>query len=391
MKKLFFTAVLACLVMSAFAQKKVLRNANKAFNKENYEEARTLAIEASNNPETQDNPDVYILLGDIELRKFENSENTDIASAQAAYEQYAIAMEKGDDKLREKMMEPAVILQGNQIGGSETMGLLERYMLDGGNAALETEDFEKAYRFFAIAAAINPSDVIHFFTGYAADNAQLKDDMVMYYTKIIESESDSVYANANYAYNGVIQYNLENEKYNEALEIIRKAQVTFPEEELYTKWEVEVLIANDMIDEALEGLKAAIANGNGDIQIVTQLAFLYWQADDLENAVKAGKDAIAQDADYFDANYVLGGAIYDQAAAIMKKAGDPSIDDATYNQLKDDAKGKFKEALPYFEKCYTLKPDDEQIYPPLSTIYDQLGMDDKRDEILAKMDMGGGE
>ena len=43
--------------------KESARSANKEFKKENYEEAVRLATEASNNPETQDNPDVYILLG----------------------------------------------------------------------------------------------------------------------------------------------------------------------------------------------------------------------------------------------------------------------------------------------------------------------------------------
>jgi tetratricopeptide (TPR) repeat protein len=385
MKKLFFTAALACLVMSAFAQKKVLRNASKAFSKENYEEAKTLATEASNHPDTKDNPDVYMLLGKIELKKFEDSGKTDLVSAQSAYEYFAVTMEKGDEKLREEMTDPPVYLQGKQVGGSESMGLLERYMLEGGNAALDVEDFEKAYRFFVIATEINPSDLMYFFTGYAADNAELKDDMELYYTKIIESTADSLYENANYAYNGVIQYKLEKEQYDEALELIRKAQTVFPDTDLYMKWEVEVLISNNMIAEAVAGLKEAIASGNADVQTITQLSFLYWQAEDLENAVTVGKQAVAKDSENFDANYVLGGAIYDQASGILRSAQDPDLDDATYNKLKEDAKVKFKEALPYFEKCYQLKPDDEQLYPPMSTIYDQLGMDEKRDEMLDKM------
>jgi len=396
MKKVFFTALLSVFVLSAFAQKKVLKNANKEFKKENYAEAVKLAKEAANHPETKDNPEVYILLGMVEMNTLDASGKTDLAAAEAAYEYFAMAMEKGDDDLREDMMAPPVIGQlpgqdvPTQVGGSETMALLERWMLLGGNDALDQGDNEMSFKMFAIATKINPSDMMNFFTGYAADGAGLKDEMEKYYSKLIFSEADSVYENANYAYNGVIQYKLEKEEFDEALEIIRKAQTAFPDVPLYKKWEVEVLIANDMIDEAVAGLEKTVAAGGADVQTLTQLAFLHWQDEKLEKAIEVGKQAVAADGSYFDANYVLGGAIYDKAAATLKKANDPSIDDATYNKIKEDAKSQFEAAMPYWEKCYELKPDDSALYAPLSTIYDQMGMDAKRDEMLAKLDAAGG-
>lgn len=397
MKRVFFTALLSVFVLSASAQKKVFKNAEKAFRKENYEEAAQYAKEASNHPDTQNEPDVYILLGDIEMVKFRASGKSDLDAAEAAYNYYAKAMELGDDKLREEMMEPPVIVQlpgqdePSQSGGSETMALLERYMLLGGNEALDVDDSEKAFNFFRIATMINPSDMMNFFTGYAADGAGLKEEMVKYYSEVINSEADSVYENANFAFNGVIQYQLEQEAYDDALAIIRKAKETFPDIDLYKKWEVEVLIQNDMVDEAVAGLEQTIAGGSADVQTYTQLAFLHWQAENLEKAIEVGKEAVAKDGEYFDANYVLGGAMYDKAAATLRKAGDPSIDDDTYNKLKADAKEQFGAARPYWEKCLALKPDDSALYAPLSTIYEQLDMDVKRDEMLAKMDAAGGE
>ena len=396
MKKLFFTALLSCFVLTAFAQKKVLKSANKEFRKENYEEAAKLAMEASEHPDTKDEPDVYLVLGQIEMKKFEASDKTSVENAEAAYNYFVTAMEKGDDKLRDKMMTPPVITQlpGQdelvQTGGSETMALLERWMLEGGNDALNMDEYARAYGFFSIAARINPSDELNFFTGYAAESAEMNDEMITYYTKVIESEADTLYENANFAYNGVIQHQLAAENFDEALTFIRAAKVAFPDNDLYPKWEVDVLISTDKLDEAVKGLESVIAGGGADSQTYTQLAFLHWKADDLDKAIEVCTEAVSMDGENYDANYVLGGAIYDQAANTLRQAGDSSIDDETYEKLKADAKARFSDAKPYFEKCLSIRPDDSALFAPLSTIYEQLGMTDKRDEMLAKMDMGEG-
>lgn len=388
MKKLFFTAVLSLFVMGSFAQKKVLKSAQKAFKKGDYATASQLATDASNNAETADNPDVYLLLGEVELNKFVDGGKEDPALAQAAYDYFKVAMEKGDAKLIAKMMEPPIFNPADetqQISGSTNMALLERYMLIGGNDALGTDQNEKAFRFFSIASQINPSDELNFFAGYAAESAELGEEMVEYYGKVIDSQADSVYENANFAYNGVIQYYLTNEKPDEALTYIKKAQQAFPEDDLYAKWEVDVLIATDKLDEAVAGLEAVIASGGADAQTYTQLAFLHWKAEDLAKAQEVGKQAVEMGPELYDANYVLGGAIYDDAANVLREANN-EMDQAKYEALKEKAVAKFGEARPYFEKCIELRPEDTALYAPMSTIYEQLKMMDKRDEMLAKME-----
>ena len=55
----------------------------------------------------------------------------DFALAQSAYDHFKVAMEKGDEKLTEQMMDPPVMVQLpgqeelSQTGGSETMALLK--------------------------------------------------------------------------------------------------------------------------------------------------------------------------------------------------------------------------------------------------------------------------
>lgn len=391
MKKLFFTVVLACFVMSSFAQKKVLKAANKAFKKEDYTTAVQLATEASNNPETADNPDVYMLLGKVEMINFAQGGKSDPALAKAAYEQFKIAYEKGDDKLKAQMMEMPIMAQlpgqdaPTQTGGSESIMLLYTDLLNEGNNAFDANDYEKAHAFFGLAADISPNDQLNFFAGYAAESADLTDGMMKYYGLLINSEADSVYENAHFAYNSVISHYVEQEEIDKALGLVRKAKTVFPDKEVYPKWEVEILIAADKLDEAVAELNSVIESGKADAQIYTQLAFLYWKSENTAEAQKYGKSAVELDAENYDANYVLGGAIYDEAAGILREANNER-DDTKYQELKDKAVAKFTEAKPYFEKCHEMKPDDTGLYPPLSTIYEQLKMLDKRDEMLAKME-----
>ena len=70
----------------------------------------------------------------------------------------------------------------------------------------------------------------------------------------------------------------------------------------------------------------------------------------------------------------------------MTEANTTMDDDAKYKELKDKALAKFKEAMPMFEKAVAADPNDVYSLRPLSTIYDQLGMDAKRDEILDRLE-----
>jgi len=391
MKKLFFTAVLACFVMTAFGQKKVLRNANKAFKKENYEEAVALATEASNHPDTKDNPDVYVLLGKVELEKFRLGGKNDVAQATAAYEYFKVALEKSTDKQRETMMEPPIMTQLpgqeelSQVGGSETMGLLENWLIVEGNGAYDVDDFEKAYQFIALANKIRYSDDLAIFAGYVAQLAENNEGMLEQYTMLIESESDSLPENASYAFYGVAKYHYDQKDWESALSIIEKSKERFGFDKDMANLELQVYIDADRLDDAITSLKGRIENEPEEVLNYVTLANVYFFVDRNEEAAATAKQALGMDPNNYDANYILGGAIYGEAVQLNTKAGDPSISDDEYTKLKADAKAKFGEAKPFFEKCYSIRPDDSNLYPPLATIYEKLDMDDKRDEFIEKM------
>lgn len=73
MKKfLFFTLITVFSASTMFAQKKVLKDAKRALDSNNLEEARTLIKQAINHPETANDPETWKLYGDIGNKAFDN-------------------------------------------------------------------------------------------------------------------------------------------------------------------------------------------------------------------------------------------------------------------------------------------------------------------------------
>ncbi len=73
MKKfLFFTLIAVFSAGTMFAQKKVLKDAKRALDSNNLEEARALIKQAINHPETANDPETWKLYGDIGNKAFDN-------------------------------------------------------------------------------------------------------------------------------------------------------------------------------------------------------------------------------------------------------------------------------------------------------------------------------
>ena len=384
MKKLFLTVLLSFLAVGVFAQKKVLKEAEKSFKKGEYETAIQMATEASQDAESK--VDAFILLGDIYLTKFYESQRTSFEDATKSYENYTSAIENGDDKVKEKVLEEAISNPSdpNKPYGGQMLGALETVLLDEANKAMEAEDYERAYYCLELATRVKTDITKDFFVGYSAENAGMKAEAIAAYRKVAESSED--YENKGYAMNQVIQSLIDAENFDEGIAMLKKAQQIFPEEDLYRQWEVDVLIQSDKMGEAIDGLKKLVEQGNQEKNIYYMLAYLQWNSEDYAAALENAKKALEKDPMYGDALYVAGSVIYNEGAEFMSSANSEVDDQAKYEELKKKALDKFKEAQPYFEKAVEVNPNDVYSLRPLSTIYDQLGMDAKRDEVLDKLD-----
>lgn len=395
MKKLLFTAALSLLAMGVFAQKKVLKSAEKAFKKGAYEEAATLAKQAAANDETKGNPSVYTVLGQVSLQQYIAGGHTDIALAKESLTQFDQAVSLADEKTKAKLLENPIFSPldpTKQIEGGSARGLLEHHLTAESNKALEEENYERAYPMLDLLYQMDPSIMERaFFAGYAAENTDKTDVALKYYRVVMDYDGE--YANKEYALKKVIEFLYEAKSFDEVLPVIRRGKATYPDDKYYKDLEVQVLVETDKMDEAIIGLEDIIKSGKQTKSTYYTLAFLQLNNEEYTKAEATAMKALELDPEYAEVFYVAGNAIFNQAVEIMNQANAEVDDDAKYESLKGKAVDTFKKAMPLFEKMLVVDPNDLYALRPLSTIYDQLKMADKRDALLDKIDAleGGGE
>lgn len=395
MKKLLFTAALSLLAMGVFAQKKVLKSAEKAFKKGAYEEAATLAKQAASNDETKGNASVYIVLGKVSLQQYIAGGFNDIALAKESLSQFDKAMEVGDEKTKLQIMENPIfnpLDPTKQIDGGTTRGLLEHHLTMESNNALEEDNFEKAFPMLEMLYEMDSSIMERvFFAGYAAENIDKTDEALKYYQIVMDYEEE--YSNKVYARKKTIEILLEKEAYDEVLPVLRRGKELYPEDKSYGETEVNVLVETERMGEAIKGLDDIIKAGNATKSTYFTLSFLQLNNEEYSKAEANARKALELDPEYMDVMYVLGASIYQQGADFMTEANAEIDDDAKYESLKNKGLDRFKDAMPIFEKMLAADENDLYALRPLSTIYDQLKMSEKRDLLLDKIDAleGGGE
>ncbi|MGW8123182.1 tetratricopeptide repeat protein [Roseivirga echinicomitans] len=388
MKKLFFTALLLFFVAGVYGQKKVLKSAEKALKKGEYAEAYTLAKQASADAETKDDPSVYVILGKAKLYQFKaDLDNFDLAKE--SYEHFNTAVAKGDAGLKEDLYFPPVMnSNGDFIGGGEAYIFLQNLLNKRGNDYFGEDDFENAFKYFDLSATIKPDIFMNFYAGYSAYYAEMYEEALPYYAAVAASNEE--FENTNFAYNGLIDMYILKKDFDNALKYARAAKERFPDQKVYRDFEIDILIQADKLDEAIDGIQKNIAAGDKTAVLYYALAFLQYNNQDYPAALESANKALELQPDYPDASYVVGIVYFNEGVEILKAANDLK-DNAAYDKKREEAYAKFRLALPHFEKAEQSKPDDLFILNPLSTVYDQLGMDAKRDAILARIEALDGE
>ena len=392
MKKLFITIIFSLVVLGTYAQKSNLKGAQKALKKKDYATAIDLGQQAKADKETGANPQLYVILGTAYLYQFKDNK-TEVSLAQQSYDEFQKAITLGGEKVKSKVMEEVIVnAEGERLGGGEGLMFLQNMLNVQGNIYFEAEDYATAYDYFLISSNIMPDDVVMtFYVGYCAYESKKDEVAITYYQKVLKlneaAPEEAKFANLGFVFRGLIDiYFARQQDYDNALKYIAMAKEAFPEEKVYKDIEIDVLIRADKLDEAISQLEKVNDSGNGTVNTYAMLSRLQFNNDKMKEALEAAEAALALDPNQYDALNIAGSVHFNEA-----NNTDPS-DMATYDKLIKEAKDKFRIAMPLFEKALEQMPDDTYSLDPLSTIYDQLDMDDKRDAVLAKLkELEGGD
>ncbi|MFA0963933.1 tetratricopeptide repeat protein [Roseivirga sp. BDSF3-8] len=373
MKRIILALIVTVVAFSgSMAQKKTLRDAEKALRKEEYSEAMQLISEAEQHEETGSDSKTYFVKGQIYAGVAENAPDLEEDALEKSIKAYQKVVEMTDEKDKYNGL---AALQLNQLYTNH---------LNAGATAYQSGDLETAYNEFEVASMADPMDTTAvLYAGVAAQQLENYENALKHYYTLID---DLDYTGQD-VYSSVILFELDvNEDPEKALEVLGRARELYPENQDFMTQEINILIEQERADEARAKLQEAIKNNPDNATMYYNLGYLNDEMGKEDEAMAAYKNAIEIRPDYYEANFNVAVAYYNKAADLLKEAN--NLDLKEYQKkgpkMEQEAKGYMEKSLPYLEKAHELKPEEVIIIETLQAVYTRLGMNDKAMEMKEK-------
>ncbi|MDQ3392497.1 MAG: tetratricopeptide repeat protein [Bacteroidota bacterium] len=375
MRKITLSLILTFSVFFAFAQNSNVSKASNFEQRGDLAKAKDAIDQAANHDKTKDKSKTWLTRGSIyeAIALSEEHKNLDANALEEAIQSYK--------KAKELEKENSV----NYVLANERLEGIWGTYLNKGAEAYQSQDYVKAIEGFEMASKIKPEDTTaYLYGGIAAQQNKEYDKALKSFYKLTALGYDEIDI-----YNTIIYLErTHNEDNDKALEVVREARQKHPGNKEFVKEEINLLIFSDKVDEARLKLEEAIAAEPNNAVLYYNLGFLHDQTKNKEEAIKNYQKAVEIDPNNFEANFNIAVNHYNSAAETLKKAND--MDLKTYQKegkkLEAAAKADFEKALPYLEKSRALQPEDYTVLSTLQTVYTQLKMNDKAEEVAKQME-----
>ncbi|CAN5312266.1 tetratricopeptide repeat protein [soil metagenome] len=414
MKTKFFTIALSLLSVVAIAQKKEIRDAGKAVEKGSFAQAKTLLTQAESNLNSlKDNEksEFYLYKGKAFLGNGENASASDLMTAAEAFK---TARDLGNKEAQ----------QGIE---GVTNALVQAAIKD-----QNAENFKSAAEKLYTGYTINPKDTLYLY--YAASNAVNAKDYNLA-LKYYENLRDLGYDGSEIEFVATNKETGEVEAMNKAQRdiMVKAGEYILPETRTSPSKKGEIMknialihINNGEEDKAIASMEAAKAANPTDLGLLQSEADMYYrmgnkqkykelmegivakdpnnalllynlgvssyEAGDNASAIEYYKKALNLDPDMNNARINIAAAILSKEAALveqMNSLGMSKADTKKYDELGEERKLIYREALPYLETVMEKDPTNKEAMRTTMNIYYQLGDSAKADAIQAKLDQGG--
>jgi tetratricopeptide (TPR) repeat protein len=256
--------------------------------------------------------------------------------------------------------------------------------------AFNDEDYNKALRSFEQILAIQEIPIIErdspgaidtviiFNAGLAAYNAENYDKAIEYYRKAAatgynEARTYSLIANS---------YQLKKDTIG-ALKALQEGFEKYPEDNVVLTSMIQIYLDMNKTEDAMRYLSMAIEKEPNNATYHFAQGTLYERMKNNQKAIESYDKAIKADPNFFNAYYNLGALYYNEGVKQIEVANAvPTNQNDVYEAELKKADEWFKKALPYMEKCYQLKPDDNMTKESLKNLYYRLKDMDNYNKML---------
>jgi tetratricopeptide (TPR) repeat protein len=313
----------------------------------------------------------------------------DTSSTASADNALQIAMEsfaKADELGKEGTEYYISDANGLPLLKSQQIQTLWGVYLNQGVTAFQNKVNKDAVAAFEKSSMVNPQDTTgYLYAGLASQNDKSYENALKNYEKYLEvgGLSADVYASMIYI------VGTEQKDNDGALALIQKAKTAFPQNTLFPKQEIDILIKLDKVDEAVAGLEKAIAAEPENAQLRFSLGVMYDNLKNKEKAIEAYEGSITADPDFYNAHFNLAVLRYNDVIEMVKERNDLGITAADLKksvQMDKDIDVELKKVLPNWEKVHEMDAKDTTPMETLKYIYVQLKMMDKAEAMQTKLD-----
>ncbi|MFT5216492.1 MAG: tetratricopeptide (TPR) repeat protein [Glaciecola sp.] len=420
MKRLVVLSFALMIGAFSFAQKKELRDAEKAINDNNFADAKSMISQVESMMSTMDDKEkakFYFLKGKA-LYADGTGSDTDVSEALKSF-QLLRDTEKASGKI---VYTPNV----DEMNTSMTNNFITK-----AQNALGEKNYSVSYKNFENAYMSSPADTLYLYNAaLLATSNQSYDEAISMFSKLqdlgytgittdyfateIESGEEQPFPNDklrdlsvniakshNNARNvkseskvGDIAKNIaliyiEKGETDNALSSLEKAKASNPNDFNLIVAEANVRYKLGQMEEYKGLISKALSLEPNNIDLLFNLGVIAAEEKDLEGAKSYYNDAIKIDPTYTRAYMNMAALILDQEQDIineMNKLGTSSADDKKYNELKESRTQLYKDAIPYLETAFKNEPKNLSAARTLMNIYTQIGDQPNFKLMQAKVD-----
>ncbi|MBZ9630421.1 tetratricopeptide repeat protein [Salegentibacter sp. LM13S] len=412
MKTNIFTVALSLLSVAAVAQKGEIRDAGDAVEDGNYAEAKTqLQTAESMLSEANDKwtERFYLYKGQAYLG---NGENASLEDLEVAVEAFQKAQELGNDdeavqgfdQVRNALVQSAINDQNTENYESASDKLRYSYQLN---------KQDTLYLYYAAANSLNAQD----YTAALEDYKKLKElgfdgSGVEYLATNVETGEEEVmpkeqrelmlktgeYENpqdrkipskkGEIAKNIALIYIQEGED-EKAIEAIKDAKAENPDNIALLQAEADVYYRMGNKEKYNELMQEMVKKNPNDPNVYYNLGVTAAELGDNEKAIDYYKKALEIDPEMVNARMNIVVAILAKERDLieqMNELGMSKEDNKRYEELEEERKEVYKEAVPYLEKIIEADPDNVNAVRTAINIYNQLGEEEKAAELKASLE-----
>jgi len=411
MKKQILVAFAILISTFSFAQKKELRTAEKAIKDNNFAEAKAALGSVSSMLSSLDTKlkDEYYYLNAKALFANGAGNNTDINKALESLDNIGDQNSPEVAELKQEMVN-SFLTKGNEYyekkdyeSSSHSFEQAYRastrdtlYLYYAASTAVSVQDYDRSLKLYKELKDLGFTGVETEFvatnkeTGEeeAFQSASLRDLSIKAGTHINPKEKKTESKRAEIVKNIALIYvsNGENEK---ALEAMSDARKENPDDINLLLSEANIHYKMGNKDKFKSILEEATQKDPNNPELQYNLGVIAAESGDIESAKKYYNRSIELDPNYINAQINMAALILSEEEALIEEMnglGSSAADDKRYDELREERKVLYQNAIPYLESALEIESDNLQAAKTLMNIYSVTGDDAKFKALKAKVE-----